>query len=175
MENLKHARIVLIVMEEISVTKLNQFMDKEAATIWVQVGGNKAKNTVRIGGIYRQHHLLGQGEMDEDVMEVQRAQERRWGRIVEQWKEAGRRHNTVVLGDLNLDQGRWHNPEPQHADMVELIQEEIETSGYEQLITNTTRAGKGQRDSVIDHIWDLTPWIELVTMSTWIELNLTTT
>ena len=147
-----HARLVLIVRNGINVTKLNQFMDSNSATIWVQLGNTK-KNSVRIGGIYREHTILGQTDKNMTQQELQRLQEERWKNITNHWAAAGSRQNCVVIGDLNLDMDRWSNPEQNHIKMVERTQEIIEVAGFRQLITGFTRCWQGQKDSVIDHIW----------------------
>ena len=97
-------------------------MEDTAATIWVKIGGSSANNSLRVGGIYRQHHLLGQEEMVLTNQELIREQEHRWTRIVDNWKAAGRRHTTLVIGDMNLDQARWASPEANHINMIEKVQ-----------------------------------------------------
>ena len=41
MVSLGHARIVLLVRNDVTVTKLDEFMDQETATIWVRIGSCK--------------------------------------------------------------------------------------------------------------------------------------
>ena len=58
MEFTKHARLVLIVKEGVEVVKLNQYMDRDISTIWVKIG-KSGRKSLRIGGIYREHSVLG--------------------------------------------------------------------------------------------------------------------
>ena len=48
MVTLGHARIVLIVREGFTVTKLDNLMDKTVATIWVKIGSGK-KTSLQVG------------------------------------------------------------------------------------------------------------------------------
>ena len=59
MSSLGHARIVLLVMDGIIVTKLDELMDQETAAIWIRIG-NGRHNSVIVGGLYREHSQLGQ-------------------------------------------------------------------------------------------------------------------
>ena len=59
MVTLGHARIVLVVRDDIRVHKLEEYMDNQTATIWVRVGAGRL-NSLVVGGIYREHSQLGQ-------------------------------------------------------------------------------------------------------------------
>ena len=89
MDTIKHARIMLIVKQEIEVEKLNKFMDGNTATIWVRVGKSKKKSLV-IGGIYREHNQMGTGGRAASRDVQQREQETRWRSIINNW-EKGRK------------------------------------------------------------------------------------
>ena len=80
-------------------------------------------------------------------------QELRWVKIVEKWSQAGRNTNCIVLGDMNLDFLKWHDPDQFHEEMVDLVQRRIELEGFSQIITGHTRSWPGQADSLLDHIW----------------------
>ena len=152
MEYTKHARLVLIVKDGIDVVKLNQYMDRDISTIWVKVGKNGRKG-LRIGGIYREHSVLGITDRNETWQVLQEQMEDRWRRIVTKWEAAGNGTNCVVVGDLNLDQVKWLNPDQHQANMVELVQNTIEVAGHTQIVSGITRCWKQQADSLIDHIW----------------------
>ena len=144
-----HARIVLLAKIHLNITKLNQYMEDDLATIWVRVGATK-KSSVIVGGVYRQHKLLGE---DDDPPNWLVKQEERWTRLVNNWRRAGLQSNCVVIGDINLDWLMWDTPNIQHTNMVEKVQDEIETTGHVQLVRGHTRSWHHQKDSCLDHIW----------------------
>ena len=152
MATLGHARLVMVVRQEIHVKKLDEFMDNENPSIWVRVGGTTKKSIV-IGGLYREHQQLGQNLGDATWMEKKVMQEERWMKMIRQWQKAGNNGKCIVIGDLNLDFRKWHYPEQLQADMVSMVQDGIETMGFVQLITGITRSWSQQRDSTLDHIW----------------------
>ena len=152
MESMGHARVAMIVRNEIDVQLLPELMDKETSTIWIKIGKGK-KNSWTIGGIYREHVVLGRGETHLSGNERQRLQEWRWQRIVNKWQQASRNQRCLVMGDLNLDFLRWHNPDFAHEAMVEAVQDNIEINGFTQLVENYTRQWEGQVNSCLDHIW----------------------
>ena len=156
MDTMDHAQIVLIIKYYIEVEVIEELMDKEVATIWVQLG-DKRRQSIVVGGIYREHQQLGRIEPDASWLEIIKQQEKRWKNIVRKWKMAAKYHNCVVLGDINLDFGRWFNPEPQLSNMVDLVQQEIEPAGFVQFISETTRSWTDQRYSILDHIWVNSP------------------
>ena len=57
MISLGHARLVLLTRDNLNV-KIIPEEDKEAAMLWCKVGSGR-KSAVLVGGIYRQHQLLG--------------------------------------------------------------------------------------------------------------------
>ena len=59
----------------------------------------------------------------------------------------------IVLGDTNLDYLTWQHPEPSHVRMVDKTKDEIETSGFTQIIRGFTRSWRGQRDFLVDQCW----------------------
>ena len=152
MESMGHARIALIVKNDLSCQKLDNFMDHDTATIWVKVGSQRSKSIV-VGGIYREHQQLGQGNIAATRMEKQRRQEVRWGKIVKNWVNAGKNCSCIAIGDMNLDYLRWTNPEQHLIQMVETTQNKIELAGFTQLIKNFTRTWRNQADSLLDHVW----------------------
>ena len=107
---MNHAIIVLLARSELTVHIMNEHMDQETATIWARIGSRR-KNSIVIGGIYREHLQLGRGETHDSWMEKQIKQIWRWKKIVNKWKNAGRNSRCVVIGDMNLDFLKWGNPE----------------------------------------------------------------
>ena len=152
MASMGHARIALIVKNDLHCQKLDNFMDSETATIWVRVGDRKNKSIV-VGGVYREHQQLGQVDINATRMEKQKKQENRWRKIVRNWVNAGRNCSCIVIGDMNLDYLRWANPEQHLIQMVEYTQDIVEIAGFTQLIQNYTRSWRNQADSLLDHVW----------------------
>ena len=152
MERLGHARIILLVREGISVVKLNQYMESDTATIWVRVGSSKKKNII-VGGIYRQHRVLGVTDKEASRLELKLEQEERWKRVVKHWKAASNNAKCITMGDINLDYKRWQEPEFLQEKMIEMVQTQIEAEGFSQIVNDITRSWRTQRDTILDHIW----------------------
>ena len=151
-QTMNHSRIVLIAKMELNVSIQTEYMDNSTATVWVKVG-NSRNSSIIIEGIYREHQQLGLTDPNATHMEIQREQEKRWCKIVKNWKAAGQKSKCVIIGDLNLDYNRWEDPEQHLVQMVDLTKEHIETEGFSQLITGITRVWRDQTDSTLDHIW----------------------
>ena len=77
-------------------------MDKEAATIWVKLGEGR-KNSIVMGGVYREHQQLGRTDPAAIRLEIQIQQEKRWSEIIKKWKLAARYPKCMIIGDINLD------------------------------------------------------------------------
>ena len=152
MDKIGHARIVLLVRNGINFEVLRNHMDSDIATIWVKTGRTK-KQTVAIGGIYREFTILGQQEDQLSWQEKKSRQERRWARILKRWKDLGRRYKCFTLGDINLDYLKWQLPDLNVSNMVVATQEAIETEGFVQLVQKYTRSWRNQEDSLLDQIW----------------------
>ena len=155
MTSLKHARIILLVKDDVTVQLLEDKNEVEAAVIWVKVGANRRKSLL-VGGIYRQHQLLG---TDKELtrQQLQLEQELRWSRIVKRWRKLSRNNDCVVIGDLNMDYLRWDSPESHLEKMVDEMKDSVETAGFQQLIVNYTRTWRQQTDSLLDHVWTNCP------------------
>ena len=149
-----YARIMLLVKEGVSFKKMENFMDENAASIWVKIV-KKGGKPLHIGGIYRDHRLLLQEQpnLTGDPL----LQRQRWSRIINGWKKAEKNANVVVIGDSNLDYLRWGNPEPRVQRMVQQMKDEIVTLGFGQLVSGVTRSWPGQPSSLIDQIWTNAP------------------
>ena len=156
MSRLKHARIVCLIKNDLTVEVMNENLDDDLATIWLKIGSNKKKGLL-VGGIYRQHKLLGEQQNDATRLDSQHQQENRWRRICKIWKNKSKNKKTVVVGDINLDHLRWDHPEQHLENMVEETKNVIETSGFLQIVTNFTRSWRNQADSCLDQVWTNCP------------------
>ena len=156
MDSLFHARIILLSKKDLTVDLLPNLSDKESASIWCKVGRKKNSSLI-VGGIYRQHQLLGRTRPDATRNELQLEQEIRWSKILKKLKNISRNKNCIVIGDLNLDHLRWNNPELHLENMVEMTKTVIENCGFQQLITNHTRTWTNQANSLLDQVWSNCP------------------
>ena len=84
MEHLHHARIALLVKTDLKVHVLREHMEEDTAVIWIRIGQTKNR-TLTIGGIYRQHQILGRTSRTDTRLELQNQQEERWNRIIGKW------------------------------------------------------------------------------------------
>ena len=80
-------------------------------------------------------------------------QTRRWAQFVQQWVEASNQADCIIIGDTNLDHNKWTHPDNLHEDMVNLIKNNIEIKGFQQIIQGSTRFWSQQADSLIDKCW----------------------
>ena len=69
------------------------------------------------------------------------------------WKAAARGHKCVLIGDINLDNLKWNDPEARHVKMVDIVKNTIETIGFCQVISGFTRSWPQQQDSAVDLCW----------------------
>ena len=152
LKSLKHARLIALVKSDLNANFIEDKTNKDAAMVWMKIGTSK-KNSILLGGIYRQHQLLGQADLNLTNIQLQHNQEKRWVKIFNKWKTMSTNTNCVVLGDINLDYMKWALPDNSQEKMVNEVKSKIETSGFQQLITGATRIWKEQNDSCIDHIW----------------------
>ena len=119
--------------------------------VWIKVGADR-RDKLLIGGIYRQHQLLGT-QRNITIAQLLLEQEVRWKKIVSKWKLLSNNMNCIVIGDINLDHLRWSTPETHLENMVDKLKDSIETCGFHQLIAGITRTWRHQADSILDHIW----------------------
>ena len=127
-------------------------MDDCMATIWVRIG-TPGKNSIKIGGVYREHLILGENNTEMTRQEHKLRQEQRWRMFLKKWKSASRKQNCVVVGDFNLDHLKWDSPDIHQEIMILDTQQIIESEGFVQLVDNITRSQSNQTDSLIDHVW----------------------
>ena len=97
---LGYSRIVAMVNENLQYRVLTEHMEDDLSTFWLKVGGRGTKGVI-VGGIYREHTLLGQPESVETI-----EQERRWSRILKQWKNVSSNQACAVVGDMNIDMNK---------------------------------------------------------------------
>ena len=147
-----HARIVLLVRNDLEVHVMRDIMEEDTATIWARIGTTKS-SYIAVGGIYRQHQILGDGNRDLSWQESLRRQEQRWKSVVKKWREISSRMKCVTIGDINLDYNKWPNPEVHHENMINEVKDNIEVTGSVQLIREITRTMCHQVDSLLDQIW----------------------
>ena len=87
----------------------------------------------------------------------------RWKNFLKQWQKAGRTHETIVIGDTNLDHLRWDQPSQRCKYMVEETKMEVETEGFSQQIKGHTRSWPGAPDACLDQVWTNSPEIIIST------------
>ena len=123
--DLQYARVILLIKPDINFTVLDMHMEPDISSIWIKVSSQGRKNLV-IGGLYREHKFLKQ---DDDISASLRSQEDRWRRMIQKWAEqrATTGCESIVIGDMNLDQLTWHAPTHAHKHMIEQVKNEIET------------------------------------------------
>ena len=67
-----YAWMVLLAKEGVDVHLLPEHMEDDLAAVWVRVG-RKTRKPMQIGGLYREHKLPAQGELDrEELLSRQR-------------------------------------------------------------------------------------------------------
>ena len=151
MLQMRYARIVLLIKEDINFKLLNQHIQQTTASIWISVG-SRGKKPLVIGGMYREQSLLRQGR--DNMTDAPDRQLARWNVQLEGWKAAvAGNQDCVAVGDINLDFINWNARDYHNFSMVARTQSEIETSGFHQLVREVTRSWPGQADSIVDHIW----------------------
>ena len=154
------ARIIALVRDGINIEVKYDWMEDHTSSIWMEIQRPGKKKLV-LGSVYREQSLLRQGSINNtDAIPLQTA---RWNRFLKQWREIGSRHDTFLIGDLNLDMKRWDDPTYRNKNMVDFTKQEIITEGFTQLIKDTTRSWRGQLDSCVDHVWTNVPQLAIST------------
>ena len=158
MQRLKYCRIVLLVRDGIQVKILEEHMDTDLASIWVKIG-QQGRKPIVVGGVYREQHLLQPGAPrgTPNTTGTPMLQRERWGRVLQGWKAATRNEVSIVTGDMNLDYGKWHDPDYRLVKMVDRVKAEIEPLGFYQMVNTHTRSWAHQSDSTVDHCWSNSP------------------
>ena len=151
---LKYSRIVLLTKKGLQFKLEEDRMEDTISTIWIKVGGRGVKG-VRICGLYREHKLIRQPEpnnSDDVLLQVQR-----WEKTVRQWIDGSSAESCLIIGDTNIDVIKWNNPDQGIEDMVEILNEEIITRNFQQLIQGATRFWINKEPSLIDQVWSNSP------------------
>ena len=150
-----HAKLVVLVREDLDVHIQNQHMDPIVAAIWMKIT-SKGRRSLNLGFVYREHQYIWEQNPTNSVAPVQ--QQMRWNMFVENWKNIARNADVALLGDLNLDHLTWDQPDHSHTRMIDKIKTDIETLGFNQMVEGVTRTWPGQPDTNLDHCWLNTPW-----------------
>ena len=112
--------------------------------------GARGIKPLYIAGIYREHRYLFQ---DSDKSASDRSQLCRWRKFVSSWIKAASNCDIIVIGDTNIDYVKWDMPEPAKVKLVEIMKDEVETTGFFQMVKGKTRSWPGVPDSLIDQYW----------------------
>ena len=97
---LGYSRVVALIREGFQTRVLNEYMEDDLSSIWLKIGGKGSKALI-IGGMYREHTLLGY-PLSVDPQE----QRSRWKRLLGQWRRACNGAECLVIGDLNIEMGK---------------------------------------------------------------------
>ena len=76
-----------------------------------------------------------------------------WKKILNQWKKAGECTECFVVSDMNVDMNKWNGPDPECRDMTNMMKEQVELLGFNQLVKGDMRFWPGAAASLIDHCW----------------------
>ena len=148
------SRLVVLVRDGITVDIQHQLMHPQVAAVWLKIG-IKGGKPMTVGLMYREfQHIL---TVQPDDSDTPARQHERWTFFINSWKKAAAKSDVIVMGDLNLDHGKWNNPEANQLRMINQVKDEIETLGFFQQIESSTRSMEGQTDSTLDHIWTNSP------------------
>ena len=154
MDSLNYYRLAVLVKEGTQVTVLNEYMDQEIVSIWLNVnkrGGRK----LHIGAVYRQHHLLRQPTPNATGgMEHQKD---RWQKFLNQWKAAGETTKCFVIGDTNLSMNKGNTANHENREMTRMTKNQVELLGFYQFVRGNTQFWPGTNDSLVDQCWNNTP------------------
>ena len=149
-----YSRIAALVRQGIQVEIQHQLMCPNVASIWLKIIKKGGRKTY-IGGIYREFSLMRQqlpNNTDDENQQLER-----WQIFIEQWCNASKLGDCYIIGDTNLDQFKWAQPDPINLNLVNLVKKRIEVLGYQQLVTLATRFWPSKNDSLIDHFWTCSP------------------
>ena len=149
-----YSRILLLAREGVKLEIMDECMDPNLPSIWVKLI-TRGKKPMIIGGLYREfHHLLQTQPNNTDEWSLQVG---RWKKTLESWKKATKNCKSIIIGDLNIDFLQWSEPSYRGKKLVQMMKNEIETSGFCQLITSFTRSWPGVPSTIVDHIWTDSP------------------
>ena len=152
--SLGYSRLVLLTKIGLVYTLEDKRMEEGISSIWLKVGG-RGRKAVLICGVYREHKLIRQEEPNFSGNPDKQLE--RWTKIVGQWSRAGNVGSVVLIGDTNIDILKWDEPEFLIQPMVDLINEEIITQNFSQMIQGPTRFWKDKSPSLLDQCWSNDP------------------
>ena len=112
-EQTEVARLVALVRDGIHTEVRYDWMEDHTASIWMEVNRLGKKKLV-VGSVYREQSLLGQPN-SVDI----HSQTARWNLFLKQWKTIGKKYDTFVVGDLNLDTLKWQDPANRNRWMID--------------------------------------------------------
>ena len=144
---LNYSRIVALVKNGVTTKVMTNHMSKDISSIWLQIIRKGPKKLV-VGGVYREHRFLNQ---QDDSSGTQAAQLSRWNKATQQWLEAGRGNDCIVMGDCNVDAIKWD--QGQTTPFTDIMDNNIIAQGFTQHIVGPTRFWPGCADTLIDHGW----------------------
>ena len=154
MDLIGNCRVAILVKEGVDVQVLDKFMDPHIASIWLKISA-KGNKIIHLGAVYRQHMWIKQSLPNNTKHPAQ--QYARWKDFITQWIAASRGAETFVIGDTNLDHNKWVQPDGDHINMTNLVKTQIETLGFHQMVTGSTRFWPGTRPSLVDKCWTNCP------------------
>ena len=154
MDLIGNCRVAILVKDGIDVQVLDKFMDTHIASIWLKISA-KGNKIIHLSAIYRQHMWIKQPLPNNTKHPAQ--QYARWKDFITQWIASSRGAETFVIGDTNLDHNKWAQPDGDHINMTNLVKTQIETLGFHQMVTGSTRFWPGTRPSLVDKCWTNCP------------------
>ena len=104
---------------------------------------------VNIISVYREWRVIGRIESDKIENQLLRLQS-----FLESIEKV--KGQSVIIGDMNIDVNVKNGSSAHYISLTPLRDElecEMNTTGYRQLVTKNTRYQKGQRSSLLDHIY----------------------
>ena len=149
-DSLNMSRLVVYAAENINYKIREDLMDDENATIWLEIKPEGGKKVI-YGFHYREHQHLKQGPNSSSGSNEEQLQ--RWRKFCEQWKRASINNDCIVMGDLNIDYRQWNKLTGLHKNLGKIVDEELITLGFAQLISKSTRFWPNTTDSILDHVW----------------------
>ena len=97
-------------------------------------------NKILIGGIYRELSIKGMDTPNNSGSDHK--QIRRWRVFIFQWRDAAQHPACIIIGDTNLDELKWMDPEHAPIPMVDMVKEEIITMNFNQLKCGSTATAR---------------------------------
>ena len=106
-QDLKIARIVAYVKDDLDCKVEESLMDTNIACIWLWIG--RGRSRLLVGQVYREHMVLGNRESSSAENQTVR-----WRKFLEKVRQTERFENVVIIGDMNI------NLDPDNTDASQL-------------------------------------------------------